>query len=90
MFQHTRLNSDQSLFQKIKNLDYILLISLFILGTISFFVMYSTDGGEFLAHSKNHLLKLSTFFMMMLMISFFNIKLWHYFSYLFYLVFPSK
>ena len=84
MFQHTRLNSDQNLFQKIKNLDYILLISLIILSSISFFVMYSTDGGELLAHSKNHLLKLSTFFIMMLIISFFNIKLWHYFSYLFY------
>ena len=86
MFQHTRLNSDLSLFQKIKNLDYILLISLFILGIISFFVMYSTDGGEFLSHSKNHLLKLSSFFIMMLIISFFNIKLWHYFSYFFYFI----
>ena len=84
MFQHTRLNSDQNLFQKIKNLDYVLLISLILLSSISFFVMYSTDGGELLAHSKNHLLKLSTFFVMMLIISFFNIKLWHYFSYFFY------
>ena len=84
MFQHTRLNSDQNLFQKIKNLDYILLISIILLSLLSFFVMYSTDGGELLVHSKNHLLKLSTFFMMMLIISFFNIKLWHYFSYFFY------
>ena len=84
MFQHTRLNSDQNLFQKIKNLDYILLISLILLSILSFFVMYSTDGGELLVHSKNHLLKLSSFFIMMLIISFFNIKLWHYFSYFFY------
>ena len=84
MFQHARLNSDQNLFQKIKNLDYILLISLILLSILSFFVMYSTDGGELLAHSKNHLLKLSTFFMIMLVISFFNIKLWHYFSYFYY------
>tara|TARA_B100001142_G_scaffold276610_1_gene285725 strand:+ start:207 stop:1331 length:1125 start_codon:yes stop_codon:yes gene_type:complete len=84
MFQHTKLNSDQNLFQKIKNLDYILLISLILLSLLSFFVMYSTDGGEFLAHSKNHLTKLFTFFMMMIIISFFNIKFWHYFSYFFY------
>ena len=84
MFQHTRLNSDQSLFQKIKNLDYILLICIVILSTISFFVMYSTDGGEFLIHSKNHLIKLCVFFIMMIVISFFNIKLWHLSSYLFY------
>ena len=37
MFQHSRLNSDQNLFQKIKNLDFILLISITILSMISFF-----------------------------------------------------
>ena len=84
MFQHNRLNSDLNLFQKIKNLDYILLICIIILSIISFFVMYSTDGGEFLAHSKNHLVKLTAFFLMMLTISFFNIKLWHKASYFFY------
>jgi len=84
MFQRTKLNLDQNLFQKIKNLDYILLISLILLSLLSFFVMYSTDGGEFLAHSKNHLAKLFTFFIMMIIISFFNIKFWHYFSYFFY------
>ena len=86
MFQHTRLNSDQNIFQKIKNLDFILLICIIILGMISFYVMYSTDGGEFLTHTKNHLTKLSVFFVMMLVISYFNIKLWHYGSYFFYLL----
>tara|TARA_B100001093_G_scaffold498853_1_gene547460 strand:- start:544 stop:1668 length:1125 start_codon:yes stop_codon:yes gene_type:complete len=84
MFQQARLNSDQNLFQKIKNLDFILLICIIILSIISLFVMYSTDGGEFLAHTKNHLVKLCVFLIMMLVISFFNIKLWHYGSYFFY------
>ena len=48
MFQHTRLNSDQNFFQKVKNLDYILLFSILLLSALSLFVMYSTDGGEFL------------------------------------------
>ena len=77
MFQHTRLTQEQNIFQKIKNLDYILLISIIILSIISFFVMYSTDGGELLIHTKNHLAKLLIFFIMMLVISFVNIKLWH-------------
>ena len=84
MFQYTRLNSDQNFFQKVKNLDYILLLSILILSTLSLFVMYSTDGGELLYHTKSHFIKLSVFFALMLLISFFNIKFWHLSSYFLY------
>jgi rod shape determining protein RodA len=85
MYHYNRLNSDQSFFQKIKNLDYILLFCILALSTLSFFIMYSTDGGEFLYHSKSHLTKLVTFFILMLVISFFNIKFWHLCSYFLYI-----
>ena len=85
MFQHTRLNSDQNFFQKVKNLDYILIFCILTLSIISLFIMYSTDGGEFLFHTKSHLIKLSVFFVLMLVISFFNIKLWHVSSYFLYI-----
>ena len=84
MYQHSRLNSDQSFIQKIKNLDYILLTCLILLSALSLFVMYSTDGGEILYHTKSHFTKIIVFFSMMLVISFFNIKLWHLSSYVFY------
>ena len=84
MFQHTRLNSDQNFFQKVKNLDYILLLSILTLSTLSLFVMYSTDGGEILYHTKSHFIKLSVFFVLMLLISFLNIKIWHLSSYFLY------
>ena len=84
MYQYRRLNSDQSFFQKIKNLDYILLLCILALSILSVFIMYSTDGGEFLYHTKSHLTKLVIFFVMMLMISFFNIKFWHFCSYFLY------
>jgi len=86
MFQHTRLNSDQNFFQKVKNLDYILLVSIILLSALSTFMMYSTDGGEFLYHTKSHLVKLSVFFVMMLVISLFNIKFWHFSSYFLYII----
>ena len=86
MFQHTRLNSDQNFFQKVKSLDYILLVSIFLLSALSIFMMYSTDGGEFLYHTKSHLVKLSVFFVMMLAISLFNIKFWHFSSYFLYII----
>ena len=86
MFQHDKLNSELTFIQKIKRLDYILIFSILLLSTISLLVMYSTDGGEILYHTKSHFVKLVVFFLLMLVISFFNIKIWHISSYFFYLV----
>ena len=86
MYQHKRLNSEITFFQKIKQLDYILLTSILILSSISLFVMYSTDGGEILYHTKSHFIKLVVFFILMLIIAFLNIKIWHFSAYLFYLI----
>ena len=84
MFQQDRLNNEITFFQKIKNLDYILLISVILLSVISLFVMYSTDGGEILFHTKNHFIKLMVFFPLMIFLAFFNIKFWHSISYVVY------
>ena len=86
MFQHDRLSNEITLFQKIKNLDYILLISVILLSVLSVLVMYSTDGGEILFHTKNHFVKLAVFFPLMIFVAFFNIKFWHNFSYIIYLI----
>ena len=86
MFQHNRLNNEITLIQKIKNLDYILLTSVIVLSLISVFVMYSTDGGEVLFHTKNHFVKLAAFFPLMIFVAFFNIKFWHNFSYIIYFI----
>jgi len=86
MFQHDRLSNEITLFQKIKNLDYILLISVILLSVLSVFVMYSTDGGEILFHTKNHFVKLAVFFPLMIFVAFFNIKFWHNFSYIIYVL----
>tara|TARA_E500000178_G_C16957911_1_gene724581 strand:+ start:378 stop:1502 length:1125 start_codon:yes stop_codon:yes gene_type:complete len=86
MFQQDRLSNEITLFQKIKNLDYILLISVILLSVLSVFVMYSTDGGEILFHTKNHFVKLAVFFPLMIFVALFNIKFWHNFSYLIYFI----
>ena len=87
MYQHSRLITNRfSLFQKFKNLDYILLFCILLLGTISLATMYSTDGGEVLFHTKSHFIKFTIFTMMMLLISFINIKYWFAIGYLSYLV----
>ena len=87
MYQHSRLITNRfSLFQKFKNLDYILLFCIILLGSISLATMYSTDGGEVLFHTKSHFIKFTIFTMMMLLISFINIKYWFAIGYLSYLV----
>ena len=77
---------DLTFFQKIKNYDFVLLISILILGIISIFTMYSTDGGEILFHTKSHFIKFAIFFPMMMVLSFVNIKYWHAGGYIFYVI----
>ena len=86
MFQHNRLNNELTFFQKVKNLDFILLFCLILLSIVSVLVMYSTDGGQVLYHTKSHFIKLLTFFSLMIVISFFNIRLWHITSYFIYFI----
>ena len=86
MFEYNKLSSELSFFQKVKKLDFILIFCIILLSAISVLVMYSTDGGEILYHTKSHFIKLLTFFSLMMVISFFNIKLWHITSYFIYFI----
>ena len=48
-----RLNVNSSSFiEKIRSFDYVIIVIILSLGIISSFAMYSTDGGEFLYHTK--------------------------------------
>ena len=85
-FQQSSFSNQFTLFQKIKNLDYILLTCILLLGIISSFSMYSTDGGEILYHTQSHIFKFIIFFPMMILLSFFSIKFWHSVWYLFYII----
>jgi len=78
-------SNELTFFQKLRSLDWILIFSIVAVGILSSFSMYSTDGGEILYHTKNHIVRFSIFFSMMLVISFINIKFWHSISYFFYL-----
>ena len=84
--QFNSINSQISFFQKVRNFDYILIFCILILGIISTFSMYSTDGGEILFHTKSHMSKFIIFFCMMIVLSFLNIKFWYNISYLFYIL----
>ncbi len=86
MYLHSRINKKNNFFQKIKDIDLILLSSILLLGFISLATMYSTDGGQILFHTKSHFLKFLIFTLLMLIIAFFNIKFWFSLSYIFYFI----
>ncbi len=85
MFQPRSIQSSMSFREKVYSLDYTLVFSILILGLISMFAMYSTDGGEFKYHTKSHMLRFGVFFTMFFVVSFFQIRFWYKISTLFYL-----
>ena len=87
MYQPRSIQSSLNLRDKIFSIDYILVVSIFFLGIISMFAMYSTDGGEFKYHTKSHILRFCIFFLMFFFISFIQIRFWHSTSYLIYIIF---
>jgi rod shape determining protein RodA len=86
MYLHNRLENRNNFFQKIKDIDFILLIGILLLGFISVSTMYSTDGGQILFHTKSHFIKFVVFTGLMLVISFLNIRFWFSISYIAYLI----
>ena len=86
MFIENSFSNQSTFFQKIRSFDYILFLLILVVGVISGFAMYSSDGGELAYHTKNHLVRFSVFYVMMIFISFINIKTWHSIGYLFYII----
>ena len=86
MYIHNRFTNKNDFWRKFKDLDFILLSCILILGFISFATMYSTDGGEILFHTKSHFTKFFIFISLMLFISFLNIKIWFSVGYVSYII----
>ena len=63
MFQ-TQIYTDQlTFFQKIRSFDILLIMSILALGIVGVLAMYSSDGGQFLYHTKSHIVRFSVFFL---------------------------
>ncbi|MDC0545086.1 rod shape-determining protein RodA [Pelagibacteraceae bacterium] len=87
MLQPRSIQSSLGLRDKIFSIDYILVISILILGIISMFAMYSTDGGEFKYHTNSHILRFFVFFSLFFVVSLIQVRFWHDQSYLIYIFF---
>ena len=86
MYLHNKLENKNSLFRKVKNFDYILFLCILLLGLISLATMYSTDSGEILFHTKSHFFKFIIFTLLMILISFLNIRFWFSIGYVSYMI----
>lgn len=87
MYQPRSIQSSLTFKDKLFSIDYILVFTILVLGIVSMFAMYSTDGGEFKYHTKSHVIRFFVFFLMFFFLSFFQIRFWHKTSYLIYLSF---
>ena len=87
MYQPRSIQSSTGLRDRILSIDYILVVSILVLGIISMFAMYSTDGGEFKYHTNSHILRFCVFFALFFLVSLIQIRFWHDQSYLIYISF---
>ena len=87
MILSTSLNSTSySLIDKLKAVDYFLIIIVAIIGSMSVFSIYSTESGNFSFYTKNHLTRFLVFFFMFLVLSFVRVSVWYRQAYIFYIL----
>ena len=86
IYSRSSFYSNLSLKEKISQLDFILLFSILLLGTISIFAQYSSSGGQFDYYSKSHAIRFSVFFILFLFISFVQIRFWNDYSLLIFFI----
>ena len=71
----TNIDSEKlSLRDKFFSIDYILLLTVLIIGVISCFAMYSTDRGEVGYHTISHLLRFGVFYVFFIFVSLIKIN----------------
>ena len=77
MLKRGSIQSHLNLKDKILAMDFVLLSCIIILGLISFFAMYSTDGGEFAYHTKSHIVRFFVFFLLFFAASLLKTNFWY-------------
>jgi len=85
LYQRTLIHTPFTIKEKIFDLDFMLLLSILILGIISMFAQYSSSGGQFDYHAKSHAIRFCIFFILFLAVSFVNIRFWNDYSLLIFI-----
>ena len=78
--------SGYTFFEKLKSIDCLLILLILFISAISVFAIYSTEGGKLSFYTKNHIVRLSVFFSLFIVLSFVRVSTWYKNAYLFYLL----
>ena len=70
--------------EKFLSLDFTLIFLILLLGIISFFIIYSTERGNFIYFTENHIYRFFTFFVVFIIVSFIDIRFWYKSAYIIY------
>tara|TARA_B100000427_G_scaffold266118_1_gene231484 strand:- start:959 stop:2071 length:1113 start_codon:yes stop_codon:yes gene_type:complete len=81
-----QFNQERNFLSKIKSFDFLIVLTVLIIGIISFFAMYSTEGGKMGYHTESHIIRFVIFFLLFLGMSFLHVRFWFSISYLFYFI----
>jgi len=74
-----------SIADKMLAFDYTLVFLVLLLGIISLFAMYSSERGIYSYHTQSHLYRFTAFFLLFIIISFFDISYIYKSAYFFYI-----
>ena len=86
MLKERLFTTRYTFFDKLKSIDYFLILIVILIGVISVFAIYSTESGNFSYYTKNHLIRFVAFFSLFLVLSFIRITTWYRKAYFFYLL----
>ena len=86
MLQERLYSGQSTFFEKLKSVDFLLILIVVIIGVVSCFAMYSTDGGNVLYYTKSHIIRFGIFFLLFLVMSFIHTRIWHTLGYIFYAI----
>ena len=86
MLQERLYSGQSTFFEKLKSVDFLLILIVIIIGAVSCFAMYSTDGGNVLYYTKSHIIRFGIFFLLFLVMSFIHTRIWHTLGYIFYAI----
>ena len=86
MLQERLYSGQSTLFEKLKSVDFLLILIVIIIGVVSCIAMYSTDGGNVLYYTKSHIIRFGIFFLLFLVMSFIHTRFWYTLGYIFYAI----
>ena len=86
MYNKFSFSGRLTFFQKVRSFDFWLLSSILILGVVSSFSMFSSEGGQFLYYTQSHIIRFSLFFTLMLALSFVRPIFWYSIGYIFFII----